>query len=815
MRKALSLLSLAALTVGLLGSCSKTNERIDGLEGRIDRIENDRIASIDQQITAIKESIADLGTIRTNIQTLMDAKEAQGEDITVLKAKDQELEGKINDLKAYVDTELAKYATKDWANATFATLAKQAEIITDVTKLKQDLAGLDAALDQAIEDLDSSLKAWVNEQLSAYSTTAQMEAKIKALQDQIDILKTDIETDKPDIAKLEAGLDQLEQDLAAAKASVKTAYEKAIKDALESNNGYITEKIKKAISSVNGSISSLSGRVRDLEIDVADLRGDVDALKGLIQSVTIIPAYIDGSVEGFGSILKIKCVVEPADAVENITKDNIIVLISEAKTKAVTFDTIAVSKLELDKTTGEINIKADISSITPVPDGKTLMAALEITIGPSNYITGFYPVYSGANVSVTTTEDGSPKIGISSDPDSKDVVSGEIPVEGFYKASKSTTIEVEGFGTITFDEIAAAKIKDNANGATNILIKVEDITKTLANPVPDADVVLEVTMKAVDEAGTEVFSEGKADGVVTLSIPLDDDVVFVKTVTLVNDDGTPIDGGVIPESIVLDLEKHILSFRVKHFSKYAVGYVKSKEFKAVTGVSLNKTSMTLSVDKTETLTATIAPDNATNKNVTWSSSNPAVATVDKDGKVKGISDGTATITVTTEDGNKTATCAVKVTETKTMAELLATNPDIPEVDDMTPPAKAWVNSADTACKAFVGYDGKDVLFTAWKRIQGTVIDEIVNFGLLMTDEFVKTDEDTYTHTEDIVTVIAKMTEGKFTSCEFIFDSSAIQWIIENGLGSAELAEVPILAGTYSAPAKVPNPTETGPEQTVF
>ena len=81
---------------------------------------------------------------------------------------------------------------------------------------------------------------------------------------------------------------------------------------------------------------------------------------------------------------------------------------------------------------------------------------------------------------------------------------------------------------------------------------------------------------------------------------------------------------------------------------------------AVTGVSLNKTSTSLTVGASETLTATVAPANATNQAVTWSSNNTAVASVDQNGKVTAVAAGTATITVTTADGNKTATCTVTV-----------------------------------------------------------------------------------------------------------------------------------------------------------
>ena len=81
---------------------------------------------------------------------------------------------------------------------------------------------------------------------------------------------------------------------------------------------------------------------------------------------------------------------------------------------------------------------------------------------------------------------------------------------------------------------------------------------------------------------------------------------------------------------------------------------------AVTGVSLNKTSTTLTVGGSETLTATVQPSNATNKAVNWSSNTTSVATVDNNGKVTAVGEGTATITVTTQDGNKTATCSVTV-----------------------------------------------------------------------------------------------------------------------------------------------------------
>ncbi len=82
---------------------------------------------------------------------------------------------------------------------------------------------------------------------------------------------------------------------------------------------------------------------------------------------------------------------------------------------------------------------------------------------------------------------------------------------------------------------------------------------------------------------------------------------------------------------------------------------------SVTGVTLSPTSISLNIGETSQLTATVSPSNATNKNITWSSSNNSVATVSNSGLVSAVSQGNATITVTTVDGNFTATANVSVT----------------------------------------------------------------------------------------------------------------------------------------------------------
>ncbi len=80
----------------------------------------------------------------------------------------------------------------------------------------------------------------------------------------------------------------------------------------------------------------------------------------------------------------------------------------------------------------------------------------------------------------------------------------------------------------------------------------------------------------------------------------------------------------------------------------------------VTSISLNKTTLSLKKGNSETLTVTVTPSEATNKNIYWTSNNDTIAKVSGDGTITAITPGTATITVATEDGALTATCDVTV-----------------------------------------------------------------------------------------------------------------------------------------------------------
>ena len=115
---------------------------------------------------------------------------------------------------------------------------------------------------------------------------------------------------------------------------------------------------------------------------------------------------------------------------------------------------------------------------------------------------------------------------------------------------------------------------------------------------------------------------------------------------------------------------------------------------AVTGVALDKSTASIAINASTVLVATVTPADATNKSVTWSSSDDTIAEVDSNGKVTGLAEGDATITVRTVDGNFTDTCvvsvgvvhvtAVEVSPASDTISLAATPPQITLTATVTP-----------------------------------------------------------------------------------------------------------------------------------
>jgi len=121
--------------------------------------------------------------------------------------------------------------------------------------------------------------------------------------------------------------------------------------------------------------------------------------------------------------------------------------------------------------------------------------------------------------------------------------------------------------------------------------------------------------------------------------------------------------------------------------------VKKVDTIAVTGITLDKTTLELTVGATEKLAATVIPENATNKKVTWSSSNEVIAIVNEDGTITAKAAGEVVITVKTDNGSHTASCTVKVKATveqliqkavdNVLAKTKLTNAGLPYIDPNT------------------------------------------------------------------------------------------------------------------------------------
>ena len=217
--------------------------------------------------------------------------------------------------------------------------------------------------------------------------------------------------------------------------------------------------------------------------------------------------------------------------------------------------------------------------------------------------------------------------------------------------SPSLTIEVKGGSLQASGETNGIHFLSNVNDATavanmkvsgNAMVKASNIitTKDGTGSAPE----LKPAASGSDGTGGIIW-DGK-NGTVYGDVTLQEDITIGEGESLTIGDGASLD------------TNGKLTVNGGTLNGTPSGDVTYK----VTGVSLNKTELPLFTGESEQLTATVKPDNATNKTVTWESSNTAVATVDESGNVAAVAAGEATITVKTADGGHTATCQIKVTQ---------------------------------------------------------------------------------------------------------------------------------------------------------
>ena len=213
---------------------------------------------------------------------------------------------------------------------------------------------------------------------------------------------------------------------------------------------------------------------------------------------------------------------------------------------------------------------------------------------------------------------------------------------------------------------------------------------------------------------------------------------------------------------------------------------------AVTSVSLDTNSASVKVGKTVTLVPTISPSNATNKNVTWSSSNTNVATV-SGGTVTGVAQGSATITVTTVDGSKTATCVVSVTASGGEETFSITYTDLPT----TYQTGSTVYTADSGIK-FQAYNCANYSSKMQFRASS---------GYLQNTEDLELQSITINDREsNTLTVYGSNTAGSFsteiTGTNDVYDLTGYSYfkVARTASGAAYCASITVVTGT-------PTPTD--------
>lgn len=152
----------------------------------------------------------------------------------------------------------------------------------------------------------------------------------------------------------------------------------------------------------------------------------------------------------------------------------------------------------------------------------------------------------------------------------------------------------------------------------------------------------------------------------------------------------------------------------------------------VTGIELNKSVLSLEKGKSETLVAVIAPDNATNKKVTWISSDVSVATVDINGKVTALKVGKTSIVVTTEDGAKIASCEVTVTSSpvaiRTVLIYLAADNSLSNMvsADLKEMKEGIAKLNDTSVHLLVYIDiGASPRLVEFKKKNGEIVENVI------------------------------------------------------------------------------------------
>ena len=266
-------------------------QQIDGLQNQINDLNSGRIASIDLQIENIESSIKDMDRLDKERKTLIQqfsekvaelehSDESQAAEIITVKASLEQLEqtlgNRIDELKFYVVEELLK--ERDWTTATFSTLEQYQKTCDELAVVKQGLADMKDILPQsvsaAVSESENSMKSWVNDQLTAYCTIADVDAKLKRLESSVEC---------GDVA-LEEKFQALKSELETTRDNIRVAYEKAIKDAIADSDGVLTAKIS---AEIRKATETMQTRIDALWEKILETRYPLEALRMALSTIDI------------------------------------------------------------------------------------------------------------------------------------------------------------------------------------------------------------------------------------------------------------------------------------------------------------------------------------------------------------------------------------------------------------------------------------------------------------------------------------------------------------------------------------------------
>ena len=419
---------LVAVVAMLLPSCQKINEAIDGLDNRLDKLEQEAIPSIDEQISAINTTLGNLDamdkelkgyidnltTTASSLQEQINATNVKIEEvkaalqseistaksevlaqlataktelenelaqinstIETLKAKDTELDNKIAELRSYVDTELGD--TTDWVNATFATLEQYNALVSEVATIKEQIK----AINQSITELETRLTTKINEDIANAVST----------------LNADIQQKVSEITTAYTS------SISTAKEEITTAYTTAIQNAINaldvSLKAWVGEQLANyyTIAEVEAKITALQTAIADGD---ATLQEELKSLKSQLETTAteITAAYkkaIEEVINTNNGLIDTKIANEIASVNQRITNE---VATINAK--------IAEIESRLDNVEAKIaELLARIQSVSYIPtysDGKatvkysgnTSRVTLDFDVSPKDAVVELAKVWRSA-----------------------------------------------------------------------------------------------------------------------------------------------------------------------------------------------------------------------------------------------------------------------------------------------------------------------------------------------------------------------------------------------------------------------------------